>query len=1314
MSKNGLDAICAKLQKNAVKKEVERDYNFNEAPTKQEKSDKKKNRRKTTVPRCLIPSQDDNYRFQHNENTDYDDSESLSEFGVNSVKDSINDLEVSSGEKMSEGASSQDENDNELRFGAAGQDFKEMAEFTVSEFLKKYGFAVDSSSSAAAAMNLNRIEDQKTIKQPIMKMEIDDQEWQKDDDTENSGSERSKSPNSSRDLDNYFKTIYRPEEIEQKNSLMPDYSRYVTRYESGKLCGRTECIPLKEHFHCNSCKEEDANEFNDGIESGDSADRIFLKKEEMIRHFKWHKKRDEILNFGFLRYSPVDDCTRRFEKLQPCIHKGRQTHYHCLHPSCTKVYISTSDVQMHSNFHRKDSAILQEGFQRFRATEDCGMPSCAFKGHRTTHFHCLREGCGFTFKNKADMEKHKVYHQKDEILSRDGFKKFMKYENCGFSECKYSKVINHIHCIRPGCDYILHSTGQLYSHKRKHERNEEKTDEEEQSTNNPSSKQNNETTSPPPLQPPAHQPSQSLLSTLQMGLFPMLNIDNSDKKPNLLANLTLPVQIPNLNSISPSHFQQQQHPNNTAGIKGISGEQMTKISKKLISSNAGLNDSLTLPIDTLKDSKGDSDLSIKAVIPNIKTIPSINEKKEKNENWKKYLARYTANDKCTSRCEYLYKDHYHCLTPSCGQIFRSKDGVREHARLHENQDVITSMIFQHILPGSPCSFEDCQVNEEHYHCQHNRCNEIVKSAGDVFARLDHYRMHDASSSRSGRRNTLKESSNSRRRGRPPKYPKSEIPQVPRVPTKSDLQWLNDARNPGVAPWIRSGFEKFVKGGSSCPDYKCPYHNIEHYHCVRERCFTAVDRFDVLDLHAKTFHGQVIIQEGFEYFDRSVDCRRAHCPNNKNNKHFHCTRSKCDYSFIRPATMSHHSQKHEIHEAIEAKKAVICEQLQSAVINVDKDNKLASETPAKHSWESLKVSMQYTSDRGCGKPFCKMKRKLHFHCSYCSQTYSEEEKLKVHVVDKHNVPINDNTQTTMVKNNNNNNYHTNNNDKNAYNNNSHVNNFSNSNDAAAKVGIATKRKANSSNNNNNNNSYNNHNTNSSNNNNNNNNTSHNENKTLKFIKEEISEEALDLSIASKRPKLELPPSQNPLIEKLAERSNLKVEKDQEVSEGGFIKFKFSDDCSVEKCSYRLSGSHYHCSKPDCLYSFTDKGKGEQHLLRHKKIDEVIGSDFKLIRSHQSCPDDDCNISQAHYHCIRCNFSCTDRGKVVAHRNIHKAVDGFQDAGFVKVKAGDPCDEHVKEIIKCTYSGKCIHFHCLKCTFITLNSTQIRQHLDKSNH
>lgn len=60
---------------------------------------------------------------------------------------------------------------------------------------------------------------------------------------------------------------------------------------------------------------------------------------------------------------------------------------------------------MHANYHRKDTAIIQEGFQRFRATEDCLLESCAFYGQKTTHFHCKRDNCNHTFKNKADMGK---------------------------------------------------------------------------------------------------------------------------------------------------------------------------------------------------------------------------------------------------------------------------------------------------------------------------------------------------------------------------------------------------------------------------------------------------------------------------------------------------------------------------------------------------------------------------------------------------------------------------------------------------------------------------------------------------------------------------------------------------------------------------------------------------------------------------------------------------------------------------------------------------------------------------------------------
>ena len=68
------------------------------------------------------------------------------------------------------------------------------------------------------------------------------------------------------------------------------------------------------------------------------------------------------------------------------------------------------------------------------------------------------------------MEKHKNFHMKDEQLNKDGFKKFMKADPCGYEDCKFSKVVNHIHCTHNNCDYVPQSSGQILAHKRKHEK----------------------------------------------------------------------------------------------------------------------------------------------------------------------------------------------------------------------------------------------------------------------------------------------------------------------------------------------------------------------------------------------------------------------------------------------------------------------------------------------------------------------------------------------------------------------------------------------------------------------------------------------------------------------------------------------------------------------------------------------------------------------------------------------------------------------------------------------------------------------------
>uniref|UniRef100_A0A1A9X1U3 C2H2-type domain-containing protein n=1 Tax=Glossina brevipalpis TaxID=37001 RepID=A0A1A9X1U3_9MUSC len=239
--------------------------------------------------------------------------------------------------------------------------------------------------------------------------------------------------------------------------LTEENLKHLRKYSSYLECENTLCRQenLREHFHCfeEPCKG-----------------KILSKKDDIIRHLKWHKKRKESLLLGFARFSSSDDCEPTYGS--DCSYNWKQTHYHCVYEDCPKVYVSTSDVQMHANFHRKNSEIVQEGFRRYRAHENCKIEDCPFFGKKISHYHCCREGCNHTFKNKADMDKHKTYHLKDSQLIQDGFKKILKTEPCPFEDCKFSGISNHIHCVRDNCNFILHSSTQMVSHKRKHERQE--------------------------------------------------------------------------------------------------------------------------------------------------------------------------------------------------------------------------------------------------------------------------------------------------------------------------------------------------------------------------------------------------------------------------------------------------------------------------------------------------------------------------------------------------------------------------------------------------------------------------------------------------------------------------------------------------------------------------------------------------------------------------------------------------------------------------------------------------------------------------
>ena len=140
------------------------------------------------------------------------------------------------------------------------------------------------------------------------------------------------------------------------------------RFGSSAECGSSPCreFNYREHFHCLDCNS-----------------RVFVKKEEMIRHFKWHKKRDESLQHGFMRYSPCDDCSEKFKN---CAHNRKQTHYHCLKAGCDKVSRhatilpfppSWSDpifIITCSYFYRKSASPLTDLHQHFGCSDARKLP----------------------------------------------------------------------------------------------------------------------------------------------------------------------------------------------------------------------------------------------------------------------------------------------------------------------------------------------------------------------------------------------------------------------------------------------------------------------------------------------------------------------------------------------------------------------------------------------------------------------------------------------------------------------------------------------------------------------------------------------------------------------------------------------------------------------------------------------------------------------------------------------------------------------------------------------------------------------------
>lgn len=732
----------------------------------------------------------------------------------------------------------------------------------------------------------------------------------------------------------------------------------------------------------------------------------------------------------------------------------------------------------------------------------------------------------------------------------------------------------------------------------------------------------------------------------------------------------------------------------------------------------------------------------------------------------------------------------------------------------------------------------------------------------------------------------------RRRGRPPKYPKIELPKIPKVEL-TDEEIRQSQMNMSIAENV--GNMKVVNGfrifspEDPCPDDRCSFAGKLHYHCARPRCFTITDRVDVLNLHAKDFHSFVKILEGYEFFDRTVSCRRMHCPNNQTNRHFHCTRPKCDYSFIRHSTMAQHEKKHKGSSSMsdiaispkhyqqfsmlsspvpagsqpldtglsspvkitspgqtvlpvssiatsqnvpifipqaagnqaaalsqgsvivspqaiglqDSSGAPVAVAMTTGPLPVSSVQALpASVTSAQlvaglpgplvtvggvpvsinaldggntasppnvpltvllqrginqipqPSWNDLKAKMHYAVSQNCGRPFCKLKKKDHFHCFDCNQAFSDPARLRSHV-GKHGIKLkrsdnadiapkpanhiaemgsvgkipivpldmdpdeaqcladggnmadeesededtkssslnlNPSTFSEMI-------FKAQEQNKMASDVESENDEEDHENDLKIDTGSETNSVSDV-----------------------NEQTDVSSRSGRKIIKTKhegfMNSSEINLT---KKQMASAKPAGKAVNKSVASNGNMaglvnmkhgnstRGVRDDSVPEG-YSRWRYNEECCYPKCAYKHSVTHFHCVREDCGYGFSDRSRLVQHTLRHERIDSITGGELQQYRINQDCEIENCeyNKKMSHFHCKRCSYSCTDSSKVLTHRKYHAKMDNISNQGFGKFLAADDCG-----VVACPYSCKQNHFHCLieSCKAPVLGPTQMSAHKHK---
>ncbi|VDK20504.1 unnamed protein product [Taenia asiatica] len=648
-----------------------------------------------------------------------------------------------------------------------------------------------------------------------------------------------------------------------RSSMPFDHKDLLKKFSSFHECGNAQCrtAGLKEHFHCTECY------------------KVINRREETIRHVKWHRKRMESLQYGFMRYSSSDNCGYNH-----CTHNMKQTHYHCIRANCSKVRKVSAhlDVSCGKCSHVRDSKIPLQSHYPFQLSSfQYGHRWRKVKGHVVALW----------------LQKHKNHHLKNDAIAKDGFRKFTKSENCNFIGCKYSGLVNHIHCIRPGCDYIVHSTSQISSHKRKHERRE--------SVNFSCS-----------------------VAPQNQQVLP-LSCENSNGANSSTPNITASTTTATTSATTTPK------PSPPQSVSPISDPQDLSSTAKLLQRASRITEICWQRFqNSVKPTPPPDGEDVQVVEQVLKAVLSS-------------LKLFKSDPSCNNEQCSLHGtgiDHFHCFRTGCMDTVEmdpddrvtavketatissgDMDSWREHWFMHAWQSTLS------IIGFNRCSGETCNSNESearpHLHCYFWPMCDFTMDVGAaspprLLRHLTRHNQHFGTMMYQ-----MKEQPTSlpsemggaaqRKRGRPPKH--SRDIHIPRLDISPE-RCVDDHPNAILtmedflvkADMIVGGLKFYPAEGSFCVDRCCPFYITKqsHFHCVRPRCHLATSNLAVANSHRREFHAYIVIEPGYEYFDRSIDCRRPTCYAKRDTAHYHCLRPRCGYSFVRVSKMRQHTEFHE--------------------------------------------------------------------------------------------------------------------------------------------------------------------------------------------------------------------------------------------------------------------------------------------------------------------------------------------------------------------------------------------------------------------